>query len=161
MAKTSHTPGKTQLLNFFAVKPENEHIPNGWYLVDMPGYGYAKRSKKERAQWERMIQNYFLKRPTLVCVCVLIDVRIPPQENDRTFIDELGAMQIPFVLAFTKADKQNQRETSKNVKVFLEDLKTSWEFLPQHFVTSAKTGVGKEALLDYLESVMEELPPVE
>ena len=161
LARTSHTPGKTQTLNFYEIKTESGQPAGGWYLVDMPGYGYAKRSKKARAQWERMSLDYFLKRPTLVCVCVLIDVRIPPQEIDRTFIDELGAMRIPFVLVFTKADKKNQREVSQNVKAFLDDMKKSWEFLPAHFITSAKKGAGKEKLLEYLQSVMEELPPVE
>lgn len=156
LAKTSHTPGKTQLLNFFLINGSGDKPPGGWFLVDMPGYGYAKVSKKSRAKWNKMSRDYFAQRPNLLLLCVLIDVRLPPQQIDREFVDMLGELQVPFVLVFTKADKVKQRDISKNIKAFLDDMRTTWQFLPQHFVTSAQSGYGREKLLDYLDELLTE-----
>lgn len=157
LAKTSHTPGKTQLLNFFLINGSEDRPPGSWFLVDMPGYGYAKVSKKSRARWSKMSRDYFAKRANLLLVCVLIDVRLPPQAIDREFVDMLGELQIPFVLVFTKADKVKQREISKNIKSFLDDMRGTWQFLPQHFVTSAQSGYGRQQLLDYLGELLSEV----
>lgn len=143
IAHTSKKPGKTQLLNYFLVD-------SSWYLVDLPGYGYAKISKRQRQQWEKMIQNYLVKRPTLQCAFVLIDSRIPPQKIDLEFINWLGEMQIPFVLAFTKSDKPKPRQLEENIETFRATLLEQWETLPQQFVTSAVQGTGKEEILDFI-----------
>ena len=144
LAKTSSAPGKTQLLNHFIVN-------NEWYLVDLPGYGFAKVSQRSRRRWEQMIENYLRKRDNLTMVFVLIDARHSPQKIDLEFLEQLKVWQIPFCLVFTKSDKENQRTVSKNVKDFLEAMKKTWQFLPQHFVTSAIKRTGKDKLLDFIE----------
>ncbi len=144
LAKTSSAPGKTQLLNHFMVN-------NEWYLVDLPGYGFAKVSQRSRRRWEQMIENYLRKRDNLTMVFVLIDARHSPQKIDLEFLEQLKVWQIPFCLVFTKSDKENQRTVSKNVKDFLEAMKKTWQFLPQHFVTSAIKRTGKDKLLDFIE----------
>ena len=149
LAKTSSAPGKTQLLNHFVVNEE-------WYLVDLPGYGFAKVSLRSRRRWEQMIENYLRKRANLTLVFVLIDARHTPQKIDLEFLDQLRTWQVPFCLVFTKSDKENQRVVSKNVKDFLERMKKTWQFLPQHFVTSAVKKTGKDKILDLIEETNKE-----
>ena len=144
LAKTSGTPGKTQLINHFLVNKE-------WYLVDLPGYGFAKVSQTARNRWQQMIENYLRKRPNLVNVFVLIDSRHQPQAIDLSFINQLGQWQVPFSLVFTKADKESQRTVSLNVKSFLSALRKTWQFLPQNFVTSAEKKLGREQVLRFIE----------
>ncbi|PUZ29133.1 YihA family ribosome biogenesis GTP-binding protein [Chitinophaga parva] len=144
LAKTSATPGKTTLINHFVINKD-------WYLVDLPGYGYAKRSMAQRKTWEKMIEHYLRKRENLVNVFVLVDSRHTPQAIDLEFVNQLGEWQIPFTLVFTKADKTTQAETSKNVKAFLNRLRENWEFLPQHFVTSTVKKMGRDAILGFID----------
>jgi GTP-binding protein len=149
LAKTSNTPGKTKLLNHFL-------IDDRWYIVDLPGYGFAKVSLAERKRWEKMIEDYLRKRESLVNVFVLIDSRHTPQKLDLEFVDQLGKWQIPFCLVFTKADKENQRTVSMNVKAFLAKMRETWQFLPQHFVTSAVKKTGRDKILQLIEEMNEE-----
>jgi GTP-binding protein len=149
LAKTSGTPGKTQLLNHF-------NIDNKWYIVDLPGYGFAKVSLASRKKWEKMIEDYLRKRENLVTVFILIDSRHSPQKNDLEFVNRLGEWQIPFCIVFTKADKENQRTVSKNVKDFLEKMRTTWQFLPQHFVTSTIKKMGRDKILNLIEEMNKE-----
>lgn len=143
MAKVSATPGKTQLLNFFLIN-------DTWYLVDLPGYGYAKLSKYQRASLSKMIEGYLLKRQTLALAFVLIDATLPPQPIDLEFINRLGELQIPFALAFTKTDRIGTTKLEENVAQFMQALSPSWPTLPPYFITSSERRVGKEALLDYI-----------
>jgi GTP-binding protein len=140
LAKTSATPGKTQLINHFIINDE-------WYLVDLPGYGFAKVSQSSRNRWEQMIENYLRKRENLVNVFVLIDSRHPPQKIDLDFVNKLGKWEVPFSIVFTKSDKETQKAVSQNVKLFLERMRDNWQFLPEHFVTSATKKTGKEKIL--------------
>jgi GTP-binding protein len=153
LAKTSGTPGKTQLINHFSINDE-------WYLVDLPGYGFAKRSLTQRKKWEKMIEDYLRKRSNLVTVFTLIDSRHPPQKIDLEFINKLREWQIPFCLVFTKADKENQRTVSMNVKSFLDKMRESWQFLPQHFVTSTIKKMGRDKILDLIEEGNKEFEEV-
>jgi GTP-binding protein len=146
LAKTSGTPGKTQLINHFLVN-------NEWYLVDLPGYGFAKVSQTQRKKWELMIRDYLRKRETLVNVFILIDSRHEPQKPDIDFVNQLGAWEIPFAMVFTKADKVTQRETAKNVKAFLTQMRETWQFLPPHFVTSAVKKLGRKDILDFISGL--------
>ena len=157
LAKTSGSPGKTQLINHFDVISENEVKDGGrvggndkWFLVDLPGYGFAKVSISSRRRWEQMIENYLRKRENLTQVFVLIDSRHSPQKLDLDFLENLKTWDIPFSLVFTKSDKETQRVVSKNVKDFLNALKKTWQFLPRHFVTSANKKMGKDALLAFI-----------
>ena len=147
LAKTSGTPGKTQMINHFIINGE-------WYLVDLPGYGFAKVSQTARNRWEQMIENYLRKRENLANVFVLIDGRHPPQKLDIDFINKLGKWEVPFSIVFTKADKETQKMVSENVKLFLNRLRESWQFLPVHFVTSATKKTGKEKLLTFIEQAI-------
>lgn len=140
VAKTSNTPGKTQLINHF-------NIDNVWYMVDLPGYGFAKVSQGQRKKWEKMIEDYLRKRENLVSVFVLIDSRHTPQKLDLEFVDNLRKWKVQFSLVFTKADKENQRVVAANVKAFLEKMRQTWQFLPQHFVTSAVKKMGRDKIL--------------
>ena len=149
LAKTSGTPGKTQLINHF-------NIDNKWYIVDLPGYGFAKVSMASRKKWEKMIEDYLRKRENLVTVFILIDSRHSPQKNDLEFVNRLGEWKIPFCLVFTKADKENQRTVSKNVKDFLDKMRTTWQFLPQHFVTSTIKKMGRDKILSLIEEMNKE-----
>lgn len=146
LAKTSGTPGKTQLINHFLINKD-------WYLVDLPGYGFAKVSQSQRRSWEKMIENYLRKRQNLVNVFVLIDSRHTPQQLDLDFVNQLGEWQIPFNLVFTKADKSTQAETSKNVKAFLNKLREHWEFLPANFVTSTVKKMGRDKILAFIDEM--------
>ena len=144
--KTSATPGKTLLINHFIINKE-------WYLVDLPGYGYAKRSKKEIARLDQMIRSYILQRQQLVNVFVLIDIRLEPQKIDLEFIEWLGASSIPFSLVFTKADKLTAGKAKANLEGYKKTLEVTWEELPPIFVTSSEKRQGKEELLDYIDSI--------
>ena len=146
LAKTSGTPGKTQLINHFSINSE-------WYIVDLPGYGFAKVSQTQRKKWEKMIEDYLRRRENLVNVFVLIDSRHAPQKIDLEFVNRLGEWQIPFSLVFTKADKENQRTVSANVKAFLEKMRATWQFLPQHVVTSAVKKMGRDKILNQIEEM--------
>ena len=143
LAKTSGTPGKTQLINHFIIN-------KSWYIVDLPGYGFAKVSLRDRNRWEQMIENYLRKRENLVNIFVLIDSRHGPQEIDLDFVNQLGEWQIPFALIFTKADKETQRVVAANVKAFLNAMRKDWEFLPAHFVTSAVKKLGRDKILKFI-----------
>jgi GTP-binding protein len=156
LAKTSNTPGKTQLINHFeivSVSKAGEYDETKWYLVDLPGYGFAKISQRSRRRWEQMIENYLRKRENLLNVFVLIDSRHTPQKIDLEFIKNLGQWQIPFTLVFTKSDKEKQAIVSKNVKSFLESLRKTQQFLPQHFVTSSIKKTGREKILDLISEM--------
>ena len=152
LAKTSNSPGKTQMINHFdlvtADKPGKEAIK--WYLVDLPGYGFAKIAQRSRRRWEQMIENYLRKRENLVQVFVLIDARHSPQNIDLEFLLQLQKWDVPFTLVFTKADKETQAIVSKNVKSFLLAMRQTWQFLPQHFVTSALKKLGRDKILSFL-----------
>lgn len=153
LAKTSGTPGKTQLINHFTIQsaPSAKQAVQQWYLVDLPGYGYAKISQKQRAGWEKMIEDYLRKRDNLINVFVLIDARHEPQKIDLEFIHDLGKWQIPFTLVFTKADKEKPGAVQRHVQQFLDALKATWQFLPQHFVSSSEKGMGREELRDFIQ----------
>ncbi|RYE58115.1 MAG: YihA family ribosome biogenesis GTP-binding protein [Sphingobacteriales bacterium] len=146
LAKTSQRPGKTQLINHFLINEK-------WYIVDLPGYGYAKVSKSSREKWEKFIRNYITKRESLQCVFVLIDSRLEPQKIDLEFCCWMGEIQIPFALVFTKADKQSTVKTDQNVAAFKKALKGWFEEIPPYFVTSAEKGVGKDKMLAFIEEV--------
>lgn len=150
LAKTSGRPGKTQLINHFLINDE-------WYLVDLPGYGYARTSKSSRTQWSTMMRDYFLHRKALTSVFVLIDSRIPPQAIDLDFIGFLGRAGVPLALVFTKTDKEKQREVMANIKAMKKALSETWEQLPMMFLTSSLTGHGREAVLDYIDSINQTL----
>ncbi len=147
LAKTSGTPGKTQLINHFEVISDNK---KKWYLVDLPGYGYATVSQKARNNWGNMIESYIRKRENLVCLFVLVDSRHEPQQIDLDFINQLGEWQIPFVLVFTKADKNKPGVSQRNVLKFLEHLADNWEEHPPYFVTSATKKTGRKEILAYI-----------
>lgn len=154
LAKTSGSPGKTQLINHFSIQSstaEGSRDITRWYLVDLPGYGFAKVSQTQRKQWEKMIEHYLRKRSTLGMVFVLIDSRHSPQAIDLQFINQLGEWEVPFTLVFTKSDKENQRVVAKNVKDFLSAMRETWQFLPAHVVTSAIKGTGRKQILDMIE----------
>ena len=163
LAKTSASPGKTQLINHFEVVSTSpatdtkKEVAYKWYLVDLPGYGFAKVSISSRRRWEQMIENYLRKRENLAQVFVLIDARHSPQKIDLEFLENLKKWEVPFSLAFTKSDKENQRIVSKNVKDFLTAMRKTWMFLPRHFITSAVKRSGKDKLLGYINEMNEEL----
>lgn len=150
LAKTSGRPGKTQLINHFLINSE-------WYLVDLPGYGFARTSKSQREAFSSMIRQYFLNRQQLVNSFVLIDSRIPPQRIDLEFINFLGVNGVPFSLVFTKTDKEKQREVMGNIKKMKEALRADWEELPPMVLTSSLTGYGRTALLDMIEAINQSL----
>ncbi len=144
LAKTSSAPGKTQLINHFTIN-------NNWYLVDLPGYGYAKTSKTNRNKWHKMISDYLINRPNLMCTFVLVDSRIPPQAIDLEFINNLGLMQIPFVIVFTKKDKVSTLKLDELTELYKKSLLETWEELPRFFYTSADKKIGKEDIIDFIE----------
>lgn len=146
LAMTSSTPGKTMLINHFVINDE-------WYLVDLPGYGYAQRGRREVDKLKRLIEHYVLDREQLTCLFVLIDSRLTPQKIDLEFIRFLGEHGVPFGIIFTKADKPKRGELKKNVDRFLATLQEEWEELPTYFITSSGTGLGREAFLDYIDTV--------
>lgn len=146
LAKISSAPGKTQLINYFVINEE-------WYLVDLPGYGFAKVSLTQRKSWEKMIEDYLRKRENLVNVFVLIDSRHTPQKLDIEFVNRLREWKVPFSLIFTKADKENQRVVSQHVKDFMAKMRETWQFLPPHVVTSATKKMGREKILGWIDEM--------
>ena len=144
LAKTSSTPGKTIAINHFMVN-------NSWYLVDLPGYGYAQRSKKSREEWRVMLANYISRRRNLICTFVLVDSRIEPQNSDIGFMEWLGENEVPFCIVFTKADKLGKLELERNVEAYKKRLLEDWEELPRVFVTSSESRLGREEILDFIE----------
>ncbi len=147
LAKVSGTPGKTRLLNYFLI---NEN----WYLVDLPGYGYARVSKKEQQKLKSMINGYLLNRPTLQVAFVLIDSNLSPMKIDLDFVNALGEQGIPFALAFTKSDRIGKVQVEKNIQAFLAEMSKSWETLPTYFVTSSERRYGKAELLGYIGEIL-------
>lgn len=147
LARTSSTPGKTQLINYFLIN-------KSWYLTDLPGYGYAKRSKKTRAKWEQRTENYFLHRESMVNAFVLVDSNVPPQNIDLDFCNWLGENGVPFVIVFTKTDRKKARG-GVHVEAFKQALLEYWESLPPIFLTSAVDGTGREEILDFLENTLQ------
>ena len=147
LAKTSATPGKTVLINHFIIN-------GGWYIVDLPGYGYARRGMKQRDELQRMITGYILNREQMMNLFLLIDSRHEPQRIDLEFIEWLGENGIPFSIVFTKADKLSKGKLAGNVKHYLSELSKQWEELPPHFITSSETKQGREELLDYIETII-------
>lgn len=146
LAKTSSTPGKTQLINHFIIN-------DNWYLCDLPGYGYAKVSKKSREEWGKMIRGYVLNRPNLMNTFVLVDSRIKPQQIDIDFMLDLGENGVPFSIIFTKADKLKQKDLAANVKNYEQELYKYWEDLPPYFITSSEKKTGKEKVLNYIGEI--------
>lgn len=150
LAKTSATPGKTLLINHFIIN-------NNWYLVDLPGYGFAQRSKTQRAKLEQMISGYILQRRQLSNLFVLIDSRHAPQQIDLEFMQWLGESNVPFSIVFTKADKLSRSQLTMNINNYLQRLGEQWEPLPPHFITSAETRQGRDELLDYIDSINKDI----
>jgi GTP-binding protein len=146
LAKTSQTPGKTQLINHF-------YVNETWYIVDLPGYGYARASKSKKADWNKFIQIYLDKRESLQCVMVLIDSRLEPQKIDLEFCSWLGEKGLPFALIFTKADKQSSLKTDQNIAKFRKAILDMFEEAPQHFVTSSETMLGRDEVLAFISNV--------
>ena len=146
LAKTSATPGKTLLINHFIINKE-------WYLVDLPGYGYAKRSKKEIDKLDQMIRGYILQREQLVNVFVLVDVRLEPQKIDLEFIEWLGVSSVPFAIIFTKADKLTPNKARQAVEAYKKTLLETWEELPPVFMTSAEKREGRDEVLQYIDDI--------
>jgi len=147
LAKTSGTPGKTQLINHFEIISNDK---KKWNITDLPGYGYATVSQKARNNWSNMIESYIRKRENLVCLFVLIDSRHTPQAIDLEFINSLGEWQVPFVIVFTKSDKNKPGATSRNVEAFLSSMAESWEEPPPFYITSAINREGRKEILDYI-----------
>ncbi|HKK76581.1 MAG TPA: ribosome biogenesis GTP-binding protein YihA/YsxC [Saprospiraceae bacterium] len=152
IAHTSKKPGKTQMINYYLVNQQ-------WHLVDLPGYGYAKRAKTTRAKWRKMLQDYLVKRSNLVCTFILIDANVTPQENDLDFINWMGEMRLPFLLVFTKVDRLKPAEQEENIQLFRQTMLESWEELPRQFITSSHTGEGRSEMLEYIESLREDYLP--
>lgn len=151
LAKTSQTPGKTLLINHFSINDGE------WYLVDLPGYGYAQRGKAQREQLQKLIEGYVLDRHQLTNLFVLIDVRHDPQKIDTEFMDWLGEHGVPFSIIFTKADKLSNAAVERNVEAYKNELKLSWEELPKIFITSSEKPRGRDEVLDYIDSINQEL----
>jgi len=147
LAKTSSTPGKTVLINHFLINAQ-------WYLVDLPGYGYAKRGMQQRDELQRMISGYILQREQMMNLFLLIDSRHEPQRIDLEFIEWLGENGIPFSIVFTKADKLSKGKLAANVKQYLSELSKQWEELPPHFITSSETKLGRDEVLDYIDEIL-------
>ena len=143
---TSATPGKTLLINHFLVNKE-------WYLVDLPGYGYAQRGKKMMDKIQKLIEYYVLEREQMTCLFVLVDSRLEPQKIDLEFMEWLGENGVPFAIIFTKSDKQSSGKTKFNVNRYMEVLKEQWEELPPYFISSSEKKTGRKEILDYIESI--------
>lgn len=152
LAKISGTPGKTQLINHFKIN-------NNWFLVDLPGYGYAKVSKKKRAGFQRFIEDYFMQREQLVCTFVLIDSRHDPQKIDLDFMKFLGEQQIPFCIVFTKIDKLGSSMLHKKITSYKKKLLAFWEIVPPSFITSSSNKTGRTEFLAYISEVNQEVAP--
>ena len=150
LAHTSKKPGKTQLLNYYLI---NE----SWYIVDLPGYGYAKISKAKRKEWSRMIQGYLQKRQTLMCAFILLDSNIPAQKIDLEFINWMGEMRIPFVIVYTKMDRLKNTEKEARIEAIQTELLKDWNELPQQFYTSSNKGLGRSEILAFIDQVNREV----
>lgn len=150
LAKTSGKPGKTQLINHFLIN-------NEWYLVDLPGYGFAKASKTSRAKWEKFIADYLTQREQLVNVFVLLDARLEPQKIDLEFMNWCGEKEIPFSMVFTKIDKLSSSALQKNIARYKKEMLKYWEALPPVFTTSSESKFGREKLLNYIENINQQL----
>ncbi len=150
LAKTSSTPGKTLLINYFIINHE-------WYIIDLPGYGFAKRSQKVQQQIDQMIRGYILQREQMVNLFVLVDIRLKPQKIDLEFIDWLGISGIPFAIVFTKADKLSKSKAQENATQWMNQLKDTWEELPLYFITSSESKMGREEVLNYIEQINKEV----
>ena len=150
LAKTSGRPGKTQLINHFLIN-------KNWFLVDLPGYGYARVSKKAKKTFQKFITDYFAKRKQLICAFVLIDVRHEPQKIDMEFMEWLGENAVPFGMIFTKADKLKPQVLEKNIGNYTETMLEIWEEMPPYFITSSTNKTGKEAVLEYIEKINNEM----
>ncbi len=150
LAKTSGKPGKTQLINHFIVN-------NNWFLVDLPGYGYAKTSKTTRAVFQSFITKYFFKRKQLSCAFVLIDIRLKPQKIDLDFMQKLGENAIPFCIIFTKVDKIKSNQINKNIAIYQETMMETWEEMPTYFITSATKKTGRDEVLHFIGQINEEV----
>lgn len=151
LAKTSSRPGKTQLINHFKIN-------SNWFLVDLPGYGYAKVSKKTKEVFQKFITEYFEKREQLVCAFVLIDIRLEAQKIDLEFINYLGEIEVPFGIIFTKADKIGRSKIDANVAAYKKQLlANNWEEMPPYFVTSSSEGTGKDSVLQYIDEINQEM----
>jgi GTP-binding protein len=167
LAKTSAAPGKTQLINHFEIESTATEKPDtprtAWYLVDLPGYGYAKVSQSQRANWQKMISEYLRERPNLMTIFVLIDSRLKPQQLDLDFVAQLGQWEVPFNMIFTKADKVTQREANMNAKAFINKMREEWEFIPRSFMTSSIKFLGRKDILGYIDELNQafELPKEE
>jgi GTP-binding protein len=146
LAKTSSTPGKTQLINHFLINKK-------WYIADLPGYGFAKVSKTEKAKWDNMIREYLLRRENLVNVFVLVDTRLDPQKIDLEFVNWLGTKEVPFAIVFTKADKLTKSKALKQTGTFKKEMLKTWAALPPLFITSSEKKAGREELLDFIETL--------
>lgn len=147
LAKVSGTPGKTQLINFFLIN-------NHWYLVDLPGYGYARVSKGQQKVLSGMVDGYLLHRKQLLVAFVLIDANVPPTKIDLNFINGLGACGVPFALVFTKTDRLKKTELNRNVLAFIQEMKKFWEDIPPYFITSSQYSTGKSELLGYIDDIL-------
>ena len=152
LAKTSGRPGKTQLINHFIIN-------SNWYLVDLPGYGYARVSKSEKKTFQKFITEYFEQRRQLVCAFVLVDIRHEPQPIDLSFMEWLGEHNIPFTIIFTKADKLKPKAIEKHVEDYKKVLLETWEEMPQYFITSSSKDIGKDELLNFIETINDSLKP--
>ena len=150
LAKTSGRPGKTQLINHFIIN-------NNWHLVDLPGYGYAKVSKTAKKKFQQFITDYFLRREQMVWAFVLIDIRHEPQKIDLEFMQWMGENAIPFSIVFTKADKLKPKATERNINNYIQILLETWETAPKHFVTSSSSGTGREELLEYIDTMNQQV----
>ena len=148
LAMTSSTPGKTMLINHFLINDK-------WYLVDLPGYGYAQRGKKGMENLKRLITQYVLEREQLTCLFLLIDIRLVPQKKDIEFLNFIGENEVPFAIVFTKADKLKRQQIRRAVDKYTEFLKESWEELPPYFITSSESRMGRDEVLDYIEGINE------
>lgn len=152
LAMTSATPGKTMLINHFLVNKE-------WFIVDLPGYGFAKRGQKGKQQIQKIIEDYILEREQMTNLFVLVDSRLEPQKIDLEFIEWLGENGIPFAIVFTKADKLKGGRLNQNIQSYLKQLSKQWEELPPYFITSSETGLGRKELLDYIEEINKSVKP--
>ena len=147
LAKTSLTPGKTQLINHFIIN-------NKWYMVDLPGYGFAKVSQERRASWEVMIMDYLTKRKSLMVIFVLVDIRVPPQKSDIDMINKLGGKNLVIAIIFTKTDKLTKTKINNQSVIFKNELLKHWEEAPQYFLTSASTALGRDEVLDFIQEAV-------
>lgn len=153
LARVSKKPGKTQMINYYIINKE-------WYLVDLPGYGYAKRSKTKRNEWRKMIEGYLQRRENLQCAFVLIDVNVPPQQIDIDFVNWLGQARVPFVIVYTKTDRPKPEELNPNIEKIRAALLEHWNELPQQFITSSNKRTGRDEILEMIEIVNEKFTEV-